>query len=77
MVTGCGCHDPAVFGHGDRCPDRLGSPNPRWPGLTELREDSALTARLAQLAETPMPAEEWRTKSARIIRRYSLTRRVH
>ena len=77
MVTGCGCHDPAVFGHHDRCPDRLGSPNPPWPRLNELRQDSALTARLAQLAETPMPAAEWSTKLARIIRRYSLARRVH
>jgi len=30
--------------------------------------DRALDRRLAELAENPMPAHEWREKSARIIR---------
>ena len=77
MVTGCGCHDPRVFGHRDDCRSGLGCREARIPGFRELREDSALTARLAQLAATPMSAHEWRTKSARIIRRYSPGHRVH
>ena len=67
MVTGCGCHDPAVFGHQAGCAlgPRLVRPIPvSW---RDLAEERVLDSRLAELAGNPMPASEWRIRSARII----------
>lgn len=51
-MTGCGCHDPAVFGHGARCGDELGPP---WALATDWKEraaDAHLDRRMAEIAAT-------------------------
>jgi len=75
VVTGCGCHDPAVFGHQDLCEDRLG---PRSAGggrrdyggdLTKFRQEYAyqVPGPNGNYVTGP-PRMEWRNKLSVVIR---------
>ena len=53
MVTGCICHDPAVFGHGDFCEDGLGLLQLRTRRARQEGTDRALDRRLRELRADP------------------------
>ena len=67
-MTGCTCHDPVVFGHGDFCEDGLGRLQLRTRRARGEGTDRALDRRLRELRadqELPrkrMSAVEWNSR---------------
>ena len=74
MVTGCGCHDPQVFGHQAPCP---AGPRPLRPGPVSWRdraEERALDSRIAELREEELRAGKRGNAYALISMKYRVRR---